>query len=99
MLEPPHTTNKHQKSDADREKSANTSRPGDRGPAPATKPRNQVVSLSSSVKGKGREVERPLSCPLTNRSVGQKRLEDYSAFKGRGRYGKADEAVQYVVRF
>jgi hypothetical protein len=88
--------NAHQKSDADKEKSANASKPSDPGLPPATKLRSQTISLSSSVKGKEREVEAPYSTPLTSKNVGQKRLEDYSAFKGRGRYGKADESAQYV---
>lgn len=90
--------NTHQKSDADRVKSANASRPTDQRTVRATKLPNQVIGLSSSAKGKEREVEAPFSSPLTSKNSGQKRLEDYSAFKGRGRYGKAGESAQYVVR-
>ncbi|KIM38589.1 hypothetical protein M413DRAFT_243905 [Hebeloma cylindrosporum] len=94
MLDINRTTNTHQKSD---ERSANAPRPSDHGTTPATKPRNQPMNFSSSVKGKEREVEPPFSTPLTSRNVGQKRLEDYSAFKGRGGYGKADEAAQPTI--
>lgn len=50
----------------------------------------------SSLKGKERE---PSSTPLA-RTAGQTRTDDYSAFKGRGRYGKtanADAADQTTI--
>ncbi|KAF5372374.1 hypothetical protein D9615_009280 [Tricholomella constricta] len=43
----------------------------------------------STTKGKGKELQAPLSTPANqSRTMGQKRLEDYSVFKGRGRYAK-----------
>lgn len=50
-----------------------------------------------SVKGKERAADNGVSTPLTARNLGQKRLEDYSAFKGRGRYGKAAEEPPQCV--
>jgi len=52
---------------------------------------------STSVKGKERELDVDATTPLTTRTMGQTRLEDYSAFKGRGRYGKAVEAQDMYV--
>ncbi|KAF8960813.1 DNA repair protein endonuclease SAE2/CtIP C-terminus-domain-containing protein [Flammula alnicola] len=51
----------------------------------------------SSIKGKERHVESDVTTPLTSRNQGQKRLEDYSAFKGHGRYGKANEPAQPTI--
>lgn len=48
-------------------------------------------------KGKAREGDNSVSTPLTTRNLGQKRLEDYTAFKGRGRYGKMAEGPQEYV--
>ncbi|RDB16596.1 hypothetical protein Hypma_002805 [Hypsizygus marmoreus] len=44
---------------------------------------------SHSWKGKGKAIEPPFLTPLNESGlIRQKHLEDYSAFKGRGRYGK-----------
>ncbi|KAF9556866.1 hypothetical protein CPC08DRAFT_743805 [Agrocybe pediades] len=61
----------------------------------AWKPRLKTFS-SAAEKGKEREkdVFTDVSTPLTTRTMGQKRMEDYSAFKGRGRYGKVTEAQE-----
>ncbi|KDR79382.1 hypothetical protein GALMADRAFT_243412 [Galerina marginata CBS 339.88] len=46
---------------------------------------------SASTKGKEREIQNDIFTPLTAQNMGQKRIEDYSAFKGRGRYGKTTQ--------
>ncbi|KAG6842847.1 hypothetical protein H0H93_003185, partial [Arthromyces matolae] len=44
-------------------------------------------------KGKFKDLEAPSSTPVNPPSTaGQKRIEDYSAYKGRGRYGKNADA-------
>ncbi|KAH9476297.1 hypothetical protein JR316_0011871 [Psilocybe cubensis] len=47
-----------------------------------------------SSKEKAKESDNAIVTPLTTRNRGQKHLEDYSAFKGRGRYSKPTEGPQ-----
>jgi hypothetical protein len=54
--------------------------------------KGQVTPRLSDVKGKGKERQEDLVTPLTSRTVAQKRLDDYSAFKGRGRYARGGDA-------
>jgi len=54
--------------------------------------KDQVTPRIPDVKGKGKEREEDFVTPLTSRTVGQKRLDDYSAFKGRGRYARGGDA-------
>ena len=49
------------------------------------------------VKGKGKEREEDFPTSLTSRTVGQKRLDDYSAFKGRGRYARGGDARYELI--
>ncbi|KAF8806782.1 hypothetical protein BYT27DRAFT_7100717 [Phlegmacium glaucopus] len=44
-------------------------------------------------KGKSREAQNEFATPATTRTSGQRRIEDYSAFKGRGRYRKDGETT------
>ncbi|KAF9007546.1 DNA repair protein endonuclease SAE2/CtIP C-terminus-domain-containing protein [Cyathus striatus] len=41
-----------------------------------------------NVKGKEKEKDADFDTPIMARNAGQKKLDDYSAYKGRGRYGK-----------
>ncbi|KAF8066545.1 DNA repair protein endonuclease SAE2/CtIP C-terminus-domain-containing protein [Lyophyllum atratum] len=51
-----------------------------------------------SKKGGGKILQAPLSTPAnTVRTGGQKHLEDYSAFKGRGRYAKGGGAANETI--
>ncbi|KAF8900697.1 DNA repair protein endonuclease SAE2/CtIP C-terminus-domain-containing protein [Gymnopilus junonius] len=52
-----------------------------------SEPRPRTTEIISTRKGKERENMDDTATPLT-RNKGQKRLDDYSVFKGRGRYGK-----------
>ena len=51
-----------------------------------------TTSRILDVKGKGKERQEDFVTLLTSTTVGQKRLDDYSAFKGRGRYARGGEA-------
>ena len=53
--------------------------------------KDQVTPCAPDVKGKGKERQEDFVTPLTSRTIGQKRLDDYSAFKGRGRYAKGGD--------
>lgn len=53
--------------------------------------------ISTKDKGKSRKVQNGLATPATTRTSGQKCIEDYSAFKGRGRYGHTEN--QCVILF
>ena len=55
--------------------------------------------ISSKDKGKSREVQNEFATPVATRTNDPKRIEDYSAFKGRGRYGKSAKSNQCVIRF
>jgi hypothetical protein len=46
----------------------------------------------ASTKEKSREIQNKLFTPALTRTSGQKRIEDYSAYKGRGRYGNGSES-------
>ena len=50
---------------------------------------DKVTPRVPYVMGKGQERH---VTPLTVRTVGQKRLDNYSAFKGRGRYARGGDA-------
>lgn len=52
------------------------------------------VASAKKDKGKSREIQNEVVTPILARTTGQKRLEDYSAFKGRGRYGNNTESNQ-----
>ena len=54
--------------------------------------KDQVTPRISDVKGKGKERQEDFVTPFTSRTVGQKRFDDYSAFKGRGRYARGGDA-------
>ena len=62
------------------------------GGSSSSRPKDQVTPRIPDVKGKGKEREEDFVTPLTSRTVGQKHLDDYSAFKGRGRYAKGGDA-------
>ena len=53
--------------------------------------KDQFTPRISDVKGKGKERQEDFVTPLTSRTAGQKRLDDYSAFKGRGRYARGGD--------
>jgi hypothetical protein len=59
--------------------------------------KNQVTPRLSGVKGRGKEREEDFVTPLSSRTVGQKRLDDYSAFKGRGRYARGGDARYNLI--
>ena len=52
------------------------------------------VAGAKKDNGKSREIQDELVMPVMTRTSGQKRLDDYSAFKGRGRYGNGVEGNQ-----
>ena len=63
---------------------------------------NEVVTSVKKDKGKSKEVQNEFAVPATpatTRTNDQKRIEDYSAFKGRGRYGNSAESNQCVICF
>ena len=63
---------------------------------------NEVVTSVKNDKGKSREVQNEFvvpATPATTRTNDQKRIEDYSAFKGRGRYGNGAVSNQCVICF
>ena len=63
---------------------------------------NESVTSAKKDKGKSREVQNEFATPATpamTRTKDQKRIEDYSAFKGRGRYGNAAVSNQCVIYF
>ncbi|KAG5637565.1 hypothetical protein H0H81_004142 [Sphagnurus paluster] len=65
----------------------------DKDDTPKPKTKDKEPPLTS--KGKGKDVSAPTSTPLTAvRLAGQKGLADYSAFKGRGRYGKTTSSAE-----
>lgn len=66
---------------------------------PSSTPRTTLLDGSApSVRGKERATEDENTTPMTSRTQGQKRIDDYSAFKGRGRYGKQDEYVFFIIK-
>ena len=52
---------------------------------------NKNVFSTKKDKGKSREVQNEFATPTATRTNDPKRIEDYSAFKGRGRYGKSNQ--------
>ena len=60
-----------------------------------------VDSVASPIghKGKSQQVENKLTTPVMTRPSSQKRIEDYSALKGKGRYGNSSENNQYAICF
>ena len=54
--------------------------------------KDQVPPCILDVKGKGKERQEDFVTPFTSRTVGQRRFDDYSAFKGRGRYARGGDA-------
>ena len=63
---------------------------------------NENVTSAKKDKGKSREVQNEFATPATpttTRTSDRKNIEDYSAFKGRGRYGKGAESNQCVMYF
>ncbi|GLB40862.1 putative DNA repair protein endonuclease SAE2/CtIP C-terminus [Lyophyllum shimeji] len=62
------------------------------------KPKEIQPNEPSTEKGKGKVVQAPVSTPANSvRTSGQKRMEDYSAFKGRGRYAKDVKAIKDTI--
>lgn len=61
--------------------------------------RAEGVASAKKDKGKSREAQNEFTTPAMTRTSGQKRIEDYSAFKGNGRYGKDVESNRCVVHF
>ena len=59
---------------------------------------NVGVASAKKDKGKSREIQNEFGTPVTTRTNGQNHV-DYSAFKGRGRYGKGAESNQCVIYF
>jgi hypothetical protein len=55
---------------------------------------SKEVACAKKNNGKSREIQNELVRPGMTRTGGQKRLDDYSAFKGRGRYGNGAESNQ-----
>jgi hypothetical protein len=61
---------------------------------------NEGVTSGKKDKGKSREVQSEFATPVTTRTNDQKKhIEDYSAFKGRGRYGNGAQSKQCVICF
>jgi hypothetical protein len=58
--------------------------------------KDHVTLRIPDVKGKGKERQEDLVTPLSSRTVGQKRLDDYSGFKGRGRYARGDARYNLI---
>ena len=52
------------------------------------------VASAKNDKGKSREIQNGFVTPAMTRTSGQKRIDDYSVFKGRGRYGGGAENNQ-----
>ena len=55
---------------------------------------NKNVLSTKKDKGKSREVQNEFATPTATRTNDPKRIEDYSAFKGRGRYGNGPKSNQ-----
>ena len=60
---------------------------------------NEDVPSAKKDKGKLKEVQNQFATPAATRTNDPKRIEDYSAFKGRGRYGNGAGSNQCVIRF
>jgi hypothetical protein len=60
---------------------------------------NEDVPSAKKDKGKSREVQNEFATPVTTRTNDPKNLQDYSAFKGRGRYGNGAKSNQCVIPF
>lgn len=58
---------------------------------------NEDVTSVKKDKGKSREVQNEFATPATTRTNDSKHIEDYSAFKGRGRYGNGAKTNQCVI--
>ena len=61
---------------------------------------NKEVTSAKKDKGKSKEVQNEFATPTTpatTRTNNQKHIEDYSAFKGRGRYGNGAGSNQCVI--
>ena len=60
---------------------------------------NDGVISAKKDKGKSKEVQNEFVTPVATRTNGPKHIEDYSAFKGRGRYGNGAGSNQCVICF
>jgi hypothetical protein len=58
---------------------------------------NEDVPSAKKDKGKSREIQNEFATPAATRTNDPKHGEDYSAYKGRGRYGKGAKNNQCVI--
>lgn len=57
----------------------------------------RAPETSSKSAGKRKAIDPPTSTPQNVTTTGQKRIDDYSAFKGRGRYAKDSGSYVFPV--